>query len=145
MRQISSLGTRESPIAEINIIPFVDVMLVLLVVFMVTTPLLTHAVRLDLPKARSHPRILQAESIDIVISRTGSLYWNGELVSLIQLERRAAQLATTAPATEIHLKGDAAVPYGNIAQLLSILARQGLSHIGFVTDPSRQARSHGLP
>lgn len=134
-------GTRERPMAEINVIPLVDVMLVLLVVFMVTAPLLTHAVRLDLPQARSHPTVAQAEHIEVVIQRNGNLYWNGESVSPIELERRAAQLASTAPTTEIQLKGDAAVPYGKIAQLLSTLARQGLAHIGFVTDPSSQART----
>jgi biopolymer transport protein ExbD len=133
------LNSTERPMAEINVIPLVDVMLVLLVVFMVTAPLLTHAVRLDLPKARSHSSSTQARHIEIVIQRNESLYWNGELVSSAELEKRAAQLATTAPATEIHLKGDAAVPYGKIAQLLSSLSQHGLSHIGFVTDPGSPA------
>lgn len=135
----SPLNSTERPMAEINVIPLVDVMLVLLVVFMVTAPLLTHALRLDLPKARSQASSTQARHIEIAMQRNESLYWNGELVSPAELEMRAAQLASTAPTTEIHLKGDAAVPYGKIAQLLSSLSQHGLSHIGFVTDPSHPA------
>jgi biopolymer transport protein ExbD len=123
------------PMHEINVIPLVDVMLVLLVVFMVTAPLLTHAVKLELPRASNQPNVTRADHVEIAVQRDNHLYWNGEPIARDELEQRAARLAAQAPDTEIHLKGDAAVPYGVMARTLSVLARQGLTRIGFVTDP----------
>lgn len=123
------------PMHEINVIPLVDVMLVLLVVFMVTAPLLTHAVKLELPRASNQPNVTRADHVEIAVQRDSHLYWNGEPIVRDELEQRAARLAAQAPDTEIHLKGDTAVPYGVMARTLSVLARQGLTRIGFVTDP----------
>lgn len=136
----SSGGQRAGgrPMSEINIVPLVDVMLVLLVVFLVTAPLLTHAVKLELPQARSQPNITRAEHIEIAVQKNGNLYWNGALVSRAEIEQRAQELARSAPDSELHLKGDAAVPYGEMAQLLALLARHGLTRIGFVTEPTIQ-------
>lgn len=128
-------GSEGRPMADINVVPLVDVMLVLLVVFIVTAPLLTHAVKLELPQASNRPNISRAEHVEIAVQSEGHLYWNGEAVSRAELGRRAARLASDAPNTEIHLKGDATVPYGVMAQTLAALARAGLSRIGFVTDP----------
>ncbi len=124
------------PVAEINLIPLVDVMLVLLVVFIVTAPLLTHAVKLELPRASSRPNTSSAKHIEIALQANGTLYWNGTAITRAELEQRAAQLALQAPDTDIHLQGDASVPYGDMAKTLSALARHGLSRVGFVTDPS---------
>ncbi len=123
------------PMHEINVIPLVDVMLVLLVVFMVTAPLLTNAVKLELPRASNQPNVTRADHVEIAVQRDNHLYWNGEPIARDELEQRAARLAAQAPDTEIHLKGDAAVPYEVMARTLSVLARQGLTRIGFVTDP----------
>ncbi len=128
-------GAGGRPLSEINLIPLVDVMLVLLVVFIVTAPLLTHAVKLELPQASSRPNVTRAEHVEIAVQRDGLLHWNGEAVTSAELEWRAARLAAAAPDTEIHLKGDAAVPYGEMARTLSVLARCGLLRIGFVTEP----------
>ena len=129
-------GSDKRPMAEINIIPLVDVMLVLLVVFIVTAPLLTHAVKLELPQASSQPNITQAEHVEVSVQEGGQAYWQGQPLSRNELAQRAAQLAASAPDTEIHLKGDAAVPYGEMAKILSLLAKSGLTRIGFVTDPN---------
>ena len=128
-------GSDKRPMAEINIIPLVDVMLVLLVVFIVAAPLLTHAVKLELPQASSQPNVTRSEHIEIAVQHDGQIYWDGEPLSRAELEQRAAALAGNAPDTEIHLKGDTAVPYGDMARTLSVLARNGLTRIGFVTDP----------
>ena len=128
-------GSDKRPMAEINIIPLVDVMLVLLVVFIVTAPLLTHAVKLELPQVSSQPNVNRAEHIEIAVQHDGQIYWNGAPLARNELERQAVSLAANAPDTEIHLKGDAAVPYGEMARILSVLARNGLTRIGFVTDP----------
>lgn len=135
---LGTLGSGDAgrPMHEINVIPLVDVMLVLLVVFIVTAPLLTHAVKLELPRASNSPNITRAEHVEIAVQRDGRIYWDGEPVEGGELERRATQLAAQAPDTEIHLKGDAEVPYGEMARALSALARAGLTRIGFVTDPA---------
>lgn len=132
-------GGKGRPMSEINIIPLVDVMLVLLVVFIVTVPLLTHAVKLELPQASSRPNVSRAEHIEIAVQRDGSIYWNGAVVTRAKLEQNAVQLAASAPDIEVHLKGDDALPYGEMARLLSTLARHGLSRIGFVTTPEDNA------
>ena len=134
-------GSDKRPMAEINIIPLVDVMLVLLVVFIVTAPLLTHAVKLELPQASSQPNITQAEHVEISVQSDGQLYWEGQVLSRGELAQRAVQLAASAPDTEIHLKGDAAVSYGEMAKILSLLAQSGLTRIGFVTDPDTMKSS----
>ncbi|MNV81532.1 Biopolymer transport protein ExbD [compost metagenome] len=111
-------------------------MLVLLVVFIVTAPLLTHAVKLELPQASSRPNVSKAEQIEIAVQKEGQLHWNGVPITLTELEQRADQLAARAPDTEVHLKGDEAVPYGDMARTLSALARPGLTRVGFVTQPA---------
>ena len=135
-------GSDKRPMAEINIIPLVDVMLVLLVVFIVTAPLLTHAVKLELPQASSQPNITRDDHVEISVQNDGRVCWEGQPLSRAELAQRAVQLAASAPDTEIHLKGDAAVPYGDMAKILSLLAQSGLTRIGFVTDP-RAAESSG--
>lgn len=134
MGSLGPAGGRR-PMHEINVIPLVDVMLVLLVIFIVTAPLLTHAVKLDLPRASSQPNLIRADRVEIAVRRDGSLFWDGEPVTHAELERRAAAIAGRALDTEVHLHGDATAPYGDIARVLSTLARSGLSRIGFVTDP----------
>lgn len=141
---LGTLGAeRKRPMAEINVIPLVDVMMVLLV-FIVTAPLLTHAVKLELPQASSHPNVTRTEHFEIAVQRDGQIHWNGKPVTRAELEQRAARLAADAPDAEIHLKGDATAPYGEMARILSLLARHGLSRIGFVTDPSGNSSTSEL-
>lgn len=128
-------GAGGRPMSEINVIPLVDVMLVLLVVFIVTAPLLTHAVKLELPQASSRPNVTKAERVEIAVQQDGRIHWNGEAMDRQELARRTATLGAAAPDTEIHLKGDASVPYGEMARTLSALAQGGLTRIGFVTQP----------
>lgn len=130
-------GSDKRPMAEINIIPLVDVMLVLLVVFIVTAPLLTHAVKLELPQASSRPNVTKAERVEIAVQRDGRIYWNGKPIDRPELARYAAALGASAPDTEIHLKGDDTVPYGEMARILATLAQSGLTRIGFVTQPEQ--------
>lgn len=122
------------PRAEINMIPLIDVMLVLLVIFMVTAPLLTHAVKLDLPKASSQPRE-KASKVEIAIDAAGGLYWDGDILVTDDLENRFAALANQSPETEIHLYADKSSRYEVIADVMTTASRAGLSHIGFITEP----------
>ncbi len=130
-------GGHQAPMAEINVVPLVDVMLVLLVIFIITAPLLTHAVKIDLPKASSNPNITQPERIEFAIRADGSLHWNGEPVTPAQLAPRFAAAAKRHPQTELHLRADRLTPYEHVAQVMSIAAKAGLVRIGFVTEPGK--------
>ena len=122
--------------AEINVVPLVDVMLVLLVIFIITAPLLTHSVKIDLPKASSTPNITKPDHIELAIREDGSLFWNGELVTQASLPVRFAIEAKKDPQPEVHIKADKLTHYENVAIVMSDAAKTGLVKIGFVTDPT---------
>ena len=118
-------------------VPLIDVMLVLLVIFIITAPLLTHAVKIDLPKASSQPNLTKPENIQLGIRANGEIYWNGEVVVRATLETRfsaAARLRTAAGTAYPRRSHDRV---RNVAEVMSMAARAGLTRIGFVTDPSR--------
>ena len=130
--------SQPAPMAEINVVPLVDVMLVLLVIFIVTAPLLTHSVKIDLPKASSSPNITRPEHVQLGIREDGSLHWNGAPVAMEELQSHFSAAAMQQPQPELHIRADRLVPYERVAQVMSAAARAGLVRIGFVTDPSRQ-------
>ncbi len=125
--------------AEINMVPLIDVMLVLLVIFIITAPLLTHAVKLDLPKATSAPNLAKRDSIQLAIDADGGLHWNGEAVDRTALRQRLAAAAAREAQPEIHLRADRVTQYHTVAEVLADAAKAGLTRIGFVSDP-RDAR-----
>jgi len=116
-------------LAEINMIPLIDVMLVLLVIFIVTAPLLTHAVKVDLPKASSSPNLTKPDNVQVAIDGTGQVYWNGEIVAAAVLDQKLRAAAALAPQPELHLRAE------KVAEVMSASARAGLTRIGFVTEP----------
>ena len=124
-----------APVAEINMVPLIDVMLVLLVIFIVTAPLLTHAVKLDLPKASSQANQLKPEKIEFAIDAAGVRYWNGEVVTREVAAERFAVEGKKEPQPEIHLRADQSVAYRNVAETLADASKSGLSKIGFVSEP----------
>jgi biopolymer transport protein ExbD len=129
-------GGGSAPMAEINMIPLIDVMLVLLVIFIITAPLLTHAVKLDLPRASSQVNQTKPDSIQLAIDRSGTVFWNGEVVDAAQWRERMAAAAKVQPQPEVHLRADGDVAYRRVAQVMSDAARVGLTRIGFLTDPA---------
>ncbi len=112
-----------APMAEINMVPLIDVMLVLLVIFIVTAPLLTHAVKLELPRASSQVNVLRPEKIEFAIDAQGRLHWNGEVVSREQAAQRFAAEAKKQPQPEVHLRADQNVAYRFVAHTLAFLFR----------------------
>jgi len=131
-----SLQSRQQqPVAEINMIPLIDVMLVLLVIFIVTAPLLTHAVKIDLPKASSQINIVKRENIHLSIDGAGTVYWNGEAVTESAWQARMAESAKLDPQPELHIRADGEIAYRQVATVMSDAARMGLTRIGFITDP----------
>lgn len=123
-------------LAEINMIPLIDVMLVLLVIFIVTAPLLTHAVKVELPKASSTPNLTKPENVQVTIDAASQVYWNGEPLDATTLATRMQAAAAQQPQPELHLRAAALTPYEKVAQVMSVAAHHGLTRIGFVTDPS---------
>lgn len=128
-------GGADAPMAEINMIPLVDVMLVLLVIFIITAPLLTHAVKIDLPRAVSRPNLTRPDNIQLGIKADGAIYWNGEFVDAPALNQHMAAAGGQNPQPELHIRADATTQYRRVAEVMSIAAKSGLTKIGFVTDP----------
>ncbi|MBU3541901.1 MAG: biopolymer transporter ExbD [Burkholderiaceae bacterium] len=130
------LETEDSPpMAEINMTPLVDVMLVLLIIFMITLPVINHAVKVELPTASSQKNDVKPESINLSINAKGQIYWNNSVVDLNTLETYALAAAKKKPEPEVQLKADKNVRYEAVAQVLSTVKRAGLQRIGFVTEP----------
>ena len=128
-------ASRNAPMAEINMVPLIDVMLVLLVVFIVTAPLLTHAVKLDLPQASSHVNQLKPDKVELAIDAKGQIFWNGEPVDRTALQQRMAVAGQHSPQPEIHVRADENVSYKFVAQSLADASKAGLTKIGFVSQP----------
>jgi len=125
-----------APMGEINMIPLIDVMLVLLVIFIITAPLLTHAVKVDLPKASSAVNVTKPDNVQLAIDAEGIVYWNGEVLERSGWRSRMDAAATQRPQPEVHIRADAAVAYRRVAEVMSDAAKAGLTRLGFVTDPS---------
>lgn len=125
----------QAPKPDMNVVPLVDVMLVLLVIFLVTAPLLTHAVKIDLPKAASQVNVTRPEHIELAIRADAGLSWNGQSVSQQELLMRLQAAARLAPQPELHIRADRRVAYGAVAEVLAAAGRAGLTRLGFLTDP----------
>ncbi len=122
------------PQSEINMIPLIDVMLVLLIVFMITAPLLSNAVKVDLPQASSSPEEIKNDDIKLAMKAGGELFWNREAISREELEIRLINAAKLQPVPELHLHADRNLDYGKIADIMSLSSRSGVSKIAFVSE-----------
>ena len=128
-------GKQAQPMADINVTPMVDVMLVLLVIFIISAPLFTHAIRLDLPAADAAPALQQAETVSVAINGEGLIYWNDTQIDQKELGSRLALAAKTEPQPELQLRADKATRYEVIAQVMAAAQNNGLTKIGFITEP----------
>jgi len=124
------------PMAEINTTPMVDVMLVLLVIFIITAPLLTHAVKIDLPQADSQTNQEKPDTVTLSINAEGKLFWNDAPFEDAELASRLAAEAQKNPQPELHLRAERATPYQKLAEIMSAAQSAGIMKIGFVTDPT---------
>jgi biopolymer transport protein ExbD len=129
------------PIAEINTTPLVDVMLVLLIIFMVTAPLFTHAVKIDLPQARSQPNLAKPDTVSLSIDADARIRWNDEVVEASELPERLAGAASETPQPELHLRADRDTRYRTIAAVMAAAQNAGLKKFAFVTDPTDPTES----
>ncbi|WP_211473777.1 ExbD/TolR family protein [Collimonas humicola] len=120
---------------EINTTPLVDVMLVLLIIFIMTIPVMNHAVKIDLPRATNQPDQTKPENINLSIDADGKLFWNEEAVDRNELAARIAAAAQKQPQPELHLRAARTVQYEKVAQVMAAAQSGGLGKIGFVTEP----------
>ncbi len=131
----SGLDNGDDILSEINMVPLIDVMLVLLIIFIITVPVLTHSVKLDLPRAENTLNIVKPETVNLSITTDGGLFWNTEKLSMLQLEARLSSAARKEPQAEIFIRGDRKVEYENIAKVMAAVQRSGVLKLGFITDP----------
>ena len=129
-----------APMAEINMTPLIDVMLVLLVIFIITAPLFTHAIKLDLPKVSSQAVRETPETITLSIDGAGKLYWNDKPIALEQMRAQFVAQGKRAEPPEIHLRASRDTRYDVIAQVMGAAQSAGLNRIGFVTDQVKTAK-----
>ena len=120
---------------EINMTPLVDVMLVLLIIFIITVPVLTHSVKVDLPRADNTPNELKPETVNLAVNAEGHIYWNENEVTMEELELRLLTAATQQPQPEVHIRGDKAVAYEHVIKTMAAVQRAGILKLGFVTEP----------
>ncbi|MDO9314624.1 MAG: biopolymer transporter ExbD [Burkholderiaceae bacterium] len=123
------------PMNDINMVPLIDVLLVLLVIFIVSAPLLTHAVKLDLPKTSAVPQPPVPDALNLSIDAQGGLFWNGQPVSRAQATDRFVEAAARRPQPELHLRADQNVAYRHVALTLADASHAGLTRLGFVSEP----------
>ena len=124
-----------APMSEINTTPLVDVMLVLLVIFIVTAPLMTHAVRIDLPKASSELLSEKPEVVSISIDHAGKIYWNDQPVTEADAKDKLAAAAKQNPQPEVHIRADKDTRYQVLSEIMANAQTAGITKLGFVSEP----------
>jgi biopolymer transport protein ExbD len=123
---------------EINTTPLVDVMLVLLIIFIITIPVINQSVKIDLPRATSQPQDLKPENINLDIDAQGQIYWNREAIDASQMAIRIATASQKTPQPELHLRAERTTQYEKVAQVMAAAQTGGLTKIGFVTEPEKK-------
>ena len=126
-----------APMSDINMTPLIDVMLVLLVIFIITAPLMTSSLKLDLPKTDSGTPTSAPAFIALAINADGELFFGDEPLARDALALRVAEAARANPQLEVQLRADQKVPYGSVAELIALVQQAGLNRIGFVTEAPR--------
>ncbi|MET0544347.1 MAG: biopolymer transporter ExbD [Variovorax sp.] len=133
-----AFGTQDEPdevMNEINMTPLVDVMLVLLIIFIITVPVMKHAVNIDLPRATSEPEQTKPQNILFTVGPDGAYYWNEQRIEDAELAPKLAAEAAKEPQPELHIRGDKAVRYERVAIAMSAAREAGVRKIGFITEP----------
>lgn len=121
--------------SEINMVPLIDVMLVLLVIFIITAPLLSHSIRVDVPQASAQPVEQEPRAIDLAIDQDGLMYWNDQPLAAEAVAQRLIEEARLDPQPELRIRADQDTRYAVLAQVMSEARKAGLKRLGFVTRP----------
>lgn len=128
-------GDGDDVMNEINMTPMVDIMLVLLIIFIITVPVLKHAVNVDLPRATNTPQTIKPETITLSVDADGGYFLNQTRVSDTELAVQLQQAAAQNPPPDLHIRGDKAVRYERVAQAMAAAQQAGVKKIGFITEP----------
>ncbi len=124
--------------SEINMIPLIDVMLVLLIVFIITVPVMKHAVNIDLPQASNEKELVKPETVRLSVDADGQYFWNdARLADDNALQGHLAAAASQDPQPDLHIRGDRAVRYERVAQAMAAAQQAGIRKIGFITEPAK--------
>ena len=127
--------------SDINMTPLVDVMLVLVVIFIITAPLMTSAIKLDLPKTEAAKPVDAPKSVSIIVDKSGQIFLNDQVINLIQLTESLTKTAQLSIDTEVQLRADEAVPYGKVVEVMGVAQKAGLNRIGFVAEAKTETKS----
>jgi biopolymer transport protein ExbD len=130
-----NLNDNDDVVSDINMVPLIDVMLVMLIIFIITVPVLTHSVKLDLPRADNTPNLVKPDTVNLSITTDGGVFWNDEKLDLTQLDQRLQTAAAQQPQPEVFIRGDRKVEYENVAKVMAAVQRAGVLKLGFVTEP----------
>jgi biopolymer transport protein ExbD len=123
------------PMAEINMIPLIDVMLVLLIIFIVTAPLITHSIKIDLPQATTQVNLEKPQTVTLSMDADGALFWDNARIDDAQLAAHLAGMARRSPQPELHLRAEKTTRYQRLAQVMAAAQNAGVARIGFITEP----------
>jgi len=135
MARLAARGRGRRTINEINMVPFIDVMLVLLIIFIITVPVIRHAVNLDLPQASNQRLLDKPDNVRLSVDAHGAYFWNGSPVDDAALAQHLSAAAAQNPQPQLHISADKAVRYERVAQAMAAAQRVGVREIGFVTEP----------
>lgn len=129
------LGDTNEPMSDMNVIPLVDVMLVLLVIFIVTAPVITHSVQLELPRASSAPSEQTVDSVTLALDAAGQLYWDNAPIDPATLFARLQEAVAANPELAVYLRADRDTRYESLARIMADARRAGVVRLGFVSQP----------
>ncbi|TDR82845.1 ExbD/TolR family protein [Paludibacterium purpuratum] len=136
----NGLQSSDDILSEINMTPLVDVMLVLLIIFMLTVPVLTHSIRVDLPRASATQAAENAHAITLSVDRSGTVFWGQAALDRAALAQRLAALARANPQAEVRIRGDRRVEYQHVLAVMALAQKSGLSQLSFITEPVGNAQ-----
>ena len=136
MAFLSNQDNKEEVMSEINVTPLVDVMLVLLIIFILTVPVLTHSVSMELPKATSTPNEIKPDVVTLSITKDNNILWDNKVISESQLQEKLVTIATQQPQPEIEFRADHQVEYGRVVRIMATAQKAGIEKLGFITQPT---------
>lgn len=138
---ISYRQRRRKPMSEINVVPYIDVMLVLLVIFIITAPLLSQGVKVDLPEAQAKPvETAEAETLVVTVDRNGKYFLEDKAIEAEALQKKVRAILSQQPKTPVLIRGDRQVPYGTVVKAMVLLQQSGATSVGLITEPPANSR-----
>mgnify|MGYP006292084379 CR=1 FL=1 len=137
-------GGEDEVMSNINTTPLVDVMLVLLIIFLITIPVITQSVKLDLPDVENQPNVAKPDDIILSVDKDGQIYWNVKPMTADELLERMKLEAVKVPQPEVHIQGDREARFEYIGKVMVLCQRSGIAHVGFMSQPNDAANAGAI-